>query len=471
MSSFGGNPSAEESRQHMVYKRASGRVRKLKKVTSTAAPLTSSSQDEDHFPEHKISNTKNVTITPRHMIKFEVEDAKYSEEYEQLKKSRKLRIKRSTNENTSAKNGTYRMEKFIAPDTFMQPKEFLRFLITDAITSSASRERDTNYDKKATEEKKTAKRDTSAVTAGTSTSDSSASETFKKVKITHPLSASSRTKHVSFEELPAKLQKTIESALNDAVSRGKANDGDFLKIYYGDKVIKIPVSMSKHISIKAKETTTAKSIVESYVHKTVHKYPKEEEETHYKSSFFKETPKYETKYETKYYYPSTTEKAESYVNFVTPKDPTPHVEEVHLAPKKSIYFYSSEEENLAAFESLKKIPVTPSSIIFESSTPSTLSTFSDLSKNYENHIIHPTSSPSLGSFKTIIKEHPRETIPITEEVIDDGLYNPYKPIKTIHEIQHLDEHKPIPIPPPKSYIGFQGSTSGDEHVEKNYEFG
>lgn len=462
MSSFGGSPSAEESKQHMVYKRASGRVRKLKKVKSTAAPL-SSSQNEDHFPEQKINNTKNLTITPRHMIKFEMEDAKYSEEYEQLKKSRKLRIKRAVTDNTSSKNGTYRMEKFIAPDTFMQPKEFLRFLITDAITSST---RDSNYDKKETEEKKTAKRDTSAVAAGTT--DSSTSETFKKVKITHPLSAASRTKHVSFEELPAKLQKTIESALNDAVSRGKANDGDFLKIYYGDKVIKIPVSLSKHISIKAKETTTAKSIIESYVHKTVHKYPKEEEE--YKNSFFKETPKYETKYETKYYYPSTTERAESYVNFVTPKDPAPHVEEVHLPPKKSVYFFSSEEENTPTFESLKKKPVTPSSIIFESSTPSTLSTFSDLSKNYENHIIHPTSSPSLGAFKTIIKEHPRETIPITEEIVDDGLYQ-YKPLKTIHEIQHLDEHKPIPIPPPKSFIGFQGSTSKDEHIEKNYEFG
>jgi hypothetical protein len=461
--SFGGNPSAEESRQHMVYKRASGRVRKLKKVTTTAAPLTSSIEDEYHFPEHKVINKKNITITPRHMIKFEVEDAKYSEEYEQLKKSRKLRIKRAVTDNAGAKNGTYRMEKFIAPDTFMQPKEFLRFLITDAITSAP---RDNTYDKKAPEEKKTAKRDTSAAAAGTTLVDSSASETFKKVKITHPLSSTSRTKHVSFEDLPAKLQKTIESALNDAVTRGKANDGDYLKIYYGDKVIKIPVSMSKQIATKPKETTTAKSIVESYVHK----YPKEEEDTSYKSSFFKETPKYETKYETKYYYPSTTEKAESYVNFVTPKDSAPHVEEVHLPPKKSVYFFSSEEDKTPTFESLKnKIPATPSTIIFESSTPTSLSTFSDLSKNYENHIIHPTSSPSLGSYKTIIKEHQRETIPITEDV-DDGLYN-YKPIKSIQEIQHLDEHKLIPIPPPKSYIGFQGSTVKDEHVEKNYEFG
>lgn len=456
--SFGANPSAEESKQHMVYKRASGRVRKLKKVTTTASPLTSST-DDDHFPEHKISNKKNVTITPK-MIKFEVEDAKYSEEYEQLKKSRKLRIKRAA-DNTNAKNGTFRMEKFIAPDTFMQPKELLRFLITDAITSQP---RDNNYDKKASEEKKTAKRDTSAVTA-----DSIPSETFKKVKISHPLSAAGRTKHVSFEELPSKLQKTIESALNDAVSRGKANDGDFLKIYYGDKVIKIPVSLSKQIATKVKETTTVKSVVESYVHKTVHKFPKEEEKTSYKNSFFKESPMYETKYETKYFYPTTTEKAESYVNFVTPKDPTPHHEEVHLPPKKSIYFFSSENESMPTFESLKKTAATPSSMIFESSTPSTLSTFSDLSKNYESHIIHPTSSPSLGAYKTIIKEQPRETIPITEEV-DDGLYH-YKPIKTFKDIQHLDEHTPIPIPPPKSYIEYQGSASKDEEEEKNYEFG
>lgn len=459
--SFGGSPTAEESRSHMVYKRASqgatGRVRKLKKVPSPSqTPHTAEKTSEKKIKEQKItSNNRNMTIAPR-MIKFEVEDAKYSEAYEQLRKSRKLRSKRSPRDNF--KNDTVKMEKFITePDTFMQPKEFLRFLLSDAITSQPLN----NLDKKKNnEEKKTVKREVSDAN-----SDSSASDTFKKVKISHPLSSSSsRTKHVSLDELPAKLQKMIESALIDAVMKGKANDGDYLKIYYGDKVIKIPVSLSKYMPSKMKETTTTKSIIESsYGHKTAHKYMKDESESS-KSNYyqFKDTPT-QFKYETKYL-PSTTEKtekAESYVNFVTPKD-NPHFEEVHMPPKKSIYYFSSDEDT-PSFSALKNTLSSPSPVVFlKSSTPKAITKFSDLSKNYENHIIHPTSSPSLSAYKTIIKEAPRASIPITEEMDDSW----YKPIK------HIDLHnKPIPVPLPSSYIGFSGSTAAEDHEEKNYEFG
>lgn len=458
--SFGGSPTAEESRTHMVYKRASqtggtGRVRKLKKVPN--APQTA--EKSSKFQEPRVaSNNRNITTAPR-MIKFEVEDAKFSEAYEQLKKSRKLRSKRSPRDD--AKNAT--VEKSMQePDTFMQPREFLRFLLTDAITSQPL----TSFDKKKSgDEKKTVKREVSDPNAA----DSSASETYKKVKISHPLSSSpSRTKHVSLEELPAKLQKMIESALTDAVVKGKANDGDYLKIYYGDKVIKIPVSMSKYI--KSKETTTTKTIIESY--KAPHKYVKDESESS-KNTFYqyKDTPTF--KYETKYLPMSTTEKtekAESYVNFVTPKG-NPHVEEVHhyLPPNKSVYYFSSDEDT-PSYSPMKNTLTSPGPVIFvQSSTPKAVTKFSDLSKNYENHIIHPTSSPSLSAYKTIIKEAPRSSIPITEEaeLIDDGWY---KPIKTI---KHVDLHnnKPIPIPLPTSYIDFNGSTAAEEHQEKNYEFG
>lgn len=450
--SFGGSPTAEESRSHMVYKRASqgatGRVRKLRKV-----PLKAEKSAEKNFDEHKIgSSNRNMTSAPR-MIKFEVEDAKFSEAYEQLKKSRKLRNKRSPRDN--GKNATVKMEKFMTePDTFMQPKEFLRFLLTDAITSQPL---NTFDKKKSSDEKKTVKREVSD-------GDSSASDTFKKVKISHPLSSSpSRTKHVSFDDLPSKLQKMIESALNDAVLKGKANDGDYLKIYYGDRVIKIPVSMSKYI--KVKETTTTKAKIESYGHKTAHKYMKDESESSKNTYYqFQETPTF--KYESKYL-PSTTEKTEkatSYVNFVTPKD-NAHIEEVHhhLPPKKSIYYFLSDEDT-PSYSALKNTLSSPSPVVFlQSSTPKAVTSFSELSKNYENHIIHPTSSPPLSAYKTIIKEAPRASIPITEEEVDDTWYKP---------IKHLDLHnKPIPVPLPSSYIGFTGSTAAEEHEEKNYEFG
>ena len=281
----------------------------------------------------------------------------------------------------------------------------------------------------------TAKREVSA----TDLDDPSSSESVKKIKITHPLSSASRTKHVSFEDLPAKLKKTIESALNDALLRKKVNDNDYLKIYYGDKVIKIPVAISKKFFLKSKETTTTKSVVETYAHKNLHKIPKEEEENSFKSSFFPEAP-------TSYYYPSTTEKAQSYVNFVTPKDPSPHVEEVHI-PKKSFYFFSSEEET------------TPKSLVpIISSTPSSSLGFSDLSSNYESHVLHGSSSPSLGAYKTVLKELPKESIPITEEtVVNNYLYKP--------KIKFIDDHKFLPAPTSDSEF------DDKKEEEKNYEFG
>jgi hypothetical protein len=108
----------------MVYKRASGRVRKQKKVaTTTPISMNEKLTTEEIQTDVKHYAKKNITISPRHIVKFELEDAKYSEEYENLKKSKKLRVKRSSGDVKNTTN-TRKMKEFITKDTFMQPKEF-----------------------------------------------------------------------------------------------------------------------------------------------------------------------------------------------------------------------------------------------------------------------------------------------------------------------------------------------------------
>ena len=77
----------------MVYKRASGRTKKVKKNHSNDSQKEASVKQRREKDE--IAKHQNFTITPRQMIRFELEDAKYSEDYEKLRKTRKLRTKRT----------------------------------------------------------------------------------------------------------------------------------------------------------------------------------------------------------------------------------------------------------------------------------------------------------------------------------------------------------------------------------------
>lgn len=396
----------------MVYKRASGRTKKVKKNHSNDSQKEASVKQRREKDE--IAKHQNFTITPRQMIKFELEDAKYSEDYEKLRKTRKLRTKRSTEEQKNGTISNVRMEKFITKETFIQPKEIIKFVFSDAVPFKLQ-----NDDKKIKSEKKT-KREVNDTDL--STSDS------RKIKITHPLSPTLRIKHVSYEELPMKLQKIVESAINDAVLKGKASDGDYLKFYYGDKVIKVPIALSKYIS--STKESSSKGLSDHYTLKTV-KYPKEEVVT--------EAPVVKTVYKYENYQPvfKYDEKAESYTNFVTPKDnyildeqqeqEAPKIPE--LPPKKSVFYYASKEEALSS-----PLP---------------------LSFGYEKPKIPEQSIfGKYPIYPSVTKPIIRDSIPITED---------------------LNEGKPnVKIPAPTSYVEYNDYKSDkheDHYEDKNYAFG
>jgi hypothetical protein len=289
-------------------------------------------------------------------------------------------------------------------------------------------------------------------------SDSTSSDT-KQIKISHPLSNVHRTKHVSLDELPIKMQKLIESAMSDAILKGKANDGDFLKFYYGDKVIKVPVTISKYLTLKAKETQPSKTAAHdlSAGKKTV-KFLREDVVAEppqllgTKNTYFqiKET---KIKYDSKPYFlptqPPTTERATSYFTFDSPKKNVDKFEEIvpQLPAKKSIYFFTNSEPIIQ-----KNSVSSPGPVIFESTTAT------PASFQFEKHIEHP-----IVQYANVEKEAIRESIPITEEVNEDHSYIP-------KDLPIITEHRPLP--PPKSYIEFSGNHADSyEENNKNYDFG
>ncbi|XP_070490886.1 probable serine/threonine-protein kinase kinX [Chironomus tepperi] len=405
LSSFGGNPNAEESRKHMVYKRASGRIKKVKKNSTNNSTLTVLEPNKKKRSEKKNHVPKNFTL-PSQLVKFELEDAKYSEEYEQLKNSRKLRVKRSAAGNKT--NVENRKEKQFMKEKFVQPKEFLKFVLSDAIIAVSSKA-SANEDKQSKGEKKI-KREVSAT-------DSTSSDTTRKIKITHPLSSTSRIKHVSFEELPSKIQKVIESTISDAILKGKASDGDYLKFFYGDRIIKVPVSLSKYIS--PMKETPSKGLSDYYSTIKTQKFQKEDVVTEApflpvsKNTF----AKYQSfvKHEVKPYMP---EKPQSYANYVTPikENPMPKIEKEPIQEypaKKSIYYYSNENEQKLS-----------SPVIYES----------------------PSQEKET-------KEIIRESIPITED------FNESKYDEQIYPTSYME------------YDDGFSKKSMDYHEDKNYAFG
>lgn len=430
----------------------------MKKVTTTTT-TESSEIEAPEIPTRPLrerNNGKNFTVSPRHIVHFELDDAKYSEEYEKLRQNRKLRVKRSADFGTKT-NETKRTEKFITKDTFVQPREFFKFSLMDAVTKSTETEMK--------EGEKKNKREIS--------NDSTATDT-KKIHVTHPMRGYGSTKHVSYDNIPSKLQKMIDSALNDAVNKGKASEGDYLKFFYGDKIIKVPVSMSKYISLKKekeKETASAAKEPQSYQTETqsfpketpiygkkIVSFPSEEPKTESlkllgtKNAYFsvKNSP---IKYDSKLKFlptlpPTTTEKAESYVNFdSSPIVVQPDFQENNY--KKSVYFYSNQENAYYPKNSMSS----PGPVLFEDSITTTMPTIVEEPKtyNFNNYVYHPKHSSSIV----------KDATPITENVDESFEYIPSPPEKTY-----------APMPPPTSYIEYAGNHRETVHDQsKNYEFG
>lgn len=254
--------------------------------------------------------------------------------------------------------------------------------------------------------------------------------------------------------------------------------GDYLKFFYGDKIIKVPVSIAKYVSLKkekekekeketVKETSSLNSKeVHSYIKETFPKetlaFPKET------LAFPKETLVYGKKEEPKLlgtktaYFslknspiryekpkflptvPTTTEKAESYANLLTSPIVVPENEF-----KKSIYFYSNEANAYYSKNSMSS----PGPVLFEDSVSTTPTT-----------IIH--ESPKTYDFKSLVY-HPKQAkivkdeIPITETVNESFDYIPEQP-----KLSHYS-----PMPPPTSYIEYAGNHDDLSHQAKDYEFG
>lgn len=420
LSSFGASPTPAEAESHEVFKRSSStrKVKRTKKVSTT----TEASVDVK-IPTKPLNNGKNFTVSPRHIVKFELDDAKYSEEYEKLKKSRKLRVKRSSDFEGKA-NGTRRTEKFVTKETFVQPRELFKFSFLDAVTKSPEAS-----EVKETSEKKT-KREVSA--------DSTANDS-KKIHVSHPMRGYRSTKHVSYDDISAKLQKMIDSALYDAVQKGKASDGDYLRFFYGDKIIKVPVAMSKYVATKSKETPPhGKKVVEEQKAET----PKL---LGTKNAYFP-VKTASIKYDQPIFLPTTTtEKAESYVNFNTPIVVEPDVPEIKYEPyKKSVYYYANDATYYG-----KNSMSSPGPVLFdEPTTPSSIDTSEPL--HYKNFIYHPPTKLNI-----------KEEIPITEHVNESFDYIPSAP-----------EHHSYPtIPTPTSYVEYAGNHADSHDHSKNYEFG
>jgi hypothetical protein len=218
-----------------------------------------------------------------------------------------------------------------------------------------------------------------------------------------------------------------------------------LKFFYGDKIIKVPVSMSKQIASKPKE---APKYVKSF------------------ASFKQEEPKAQTAQllttKNAYYplinssikygkpkflptIPPTTEQPESYANFESPIVVSRKPENTYVPYKKSVYVYTDNSQYP------KNSMSSPGPVLFEDSIPTTPSSI-DMSKeyHYNNYVAHPPTKVS------IIKD----SIPITENVNESFDYIPLAPAE-----------KYSPIPTPTSYVEYAGNHADVHDYSKNYEFG
>lgn len=401
-------------------------------------------------PKNFSSSAKNFSVSPRHMVKFELDDAKYSEEYEKLKKSRKLRNKRAAGDENPS-NQTQELEKLKSKDSFVQPRELFRFSHEDAVIKPADAMK---------ESERKIKREIA---------DSTATET-KKVHMTNPLRGSRSTKHVSYDDVSSKLQKIIDSALHDAVRRGKAHEGDYLKFFYGDKIIKVPVSMSKYVlhkpkenkEVYGKETPSFGTETTSTVYgKDSIVYGKTEDSAVEKPKLLGTKKTYyplKTKFDfedpiSPIFVTTSTEKAKTFVNFETPivVQPDSPQENNYLPYKSPVYYYKNDDNQYG-----KNSVSSPGPVLFDSTTPSNVGT--PKPHHFKNFIFHPPTPVYDNQYEG--KSFAKEAIPITEDVDESFSYIPLMPHKS---------HVPIPIP--TSYVEYAGNHAGSYEYAKNYEFG
>lgn len=395
--------------------------KKFRKILSTT---------ENIFAIETPEKPANFQDSPRQLTKFEPEDAKFSAEYEKLKQSRKLkhRVKRSS-EDEDKSNTTRKATKFITKDSFVQPRELFKFSYLDAVTK-APVESETNESEKKTKRE---------------VADSTAVDTKNTVQMTSPMRNHRSTKHVSYDEISQKLQKMIDAALQDAVSRGKASDGDYLKFFYGDTIIKVPVSMSKYVLHKSKQPENSnihpKKVV-SYSSNIGEEEPKTESPKLLatKNSYYS-LKNSKIKFDLKPHFLPTpqAEKAESYEHFETPIVVQSDGQENHFPlDNKSPYQYSNEDIHYG--KNPANSVSSPGPVLFHSTTPSSV-------ESYQNFIYHPPTKLSIV----------REEIPIVEHVDENFSYVPLAPQKN---------HVKFPVP--TSYVEYSGNT---HEQKKNYEFG
>lgn len=519
LSSFGQSSSPTEA-DHEIFKRSPKRkMRKgTKKTTETSTETTINYDDAEiitgkpskhETPEKprdihvQQSHRERKEIVPGEMFKFEIDDAAYSEEYEKFRqsKARRLRsarshsrVKRSTDD---IKNDEKIDETKHTKESFRQPKEFLKFLISDAVTTIQP-DTKINEEKKEGSEKK--KRETT---------DQATADTIKNIQLNNPLRDRHVTKHVAYDGMSPKLKSMIDSALADAIQRKAANENDYLKFFYGDKIIKVPMSLSKHIKLNIKETPSKgieslSSPAKSPFYPTKAPYQYEKPIYHTTS-----IPHLSSSYE-------SSGKAESYANYKTPISPIivgkPIVSEINIPEivtetptlidsnyKKSVYFYSSEHEDVIKSSTPSISTSSPGPVLF--TTPSSIPSLGD----YKTRVIHP---PSHTEVKFLKQEHPthteakflKDSIPINEHIDESysGYYPPPSP-KLVHQnhqqiiipqqyeslqqhpisviaptYHHAPVHAPAPAPiipaqSPYTQVDYTGNYGG--HYDKNYEFG
>lgn len=435
LSSFGASPTPAESQVHEIFKRSSKsrKVKKTKKVSTTTETSIHDEIPTEPLADH--NNEKNFSISPRQIVHFELDDAKYSEEYEKLRQNRKLRVKRSSSSSLDEEkktNGTKKTEKFVTKDSFVQPRELFKFSYLDAVTKAPA-----TSDEKAqmNEGVNKTKREISDLTAGDS----------KKIYISHPMRDQRSTKQVSYDEIPEKLQRMIDSALRDAILKGKAADGDYLKFFYRNKIIKVPVSMSKYIATKSKETIKETTVYGKKIVNEEEEFlaPSEPPQLLATKNSYLPLKNSGIKFESKPNYVQTsTEKPESYENFGYPINVQPEIHEnKYPSYKKSVYYYANDASYYP-----KNSVSSPGPVLFDE--PTTPSSIEHSEVQYKNFIYHPPTKISIV----------KDAIPITEHV--DESYIPYIPDKS-----HLS------IPKPTSYVEYAGNYDNYHDNDKNYEFG
>lgn len=206
---------------------------------------------------------RELFVAPKTFIKFGVEDAiippenaklsrpKRSAETEPSKPTRRQRKPKKPKAPTSAESTETPQPSIFPPINEKKyvpspPRDIIKFELIDAKVPGTENFRNfrlpfdiadnKNSTKGNRKSRATAifKRDTPP---NPSMADSSSNES-RRIKIVTPLS-SKKSKYQLYEELPMAIQKAIDGAVLEHRKKN-GNTGDYLKFYYGDKIIRAP---------------------------------------------------------------------------------------------------------------------------------------------------------------------------------------------------------------------------------------